>query len=205
MASLFSSTKNTRELIPGSPRYIRSDAPDKLSPSEIQWLFGNEVTTVVDLRAPDEVEKRPCPLETDRRFKYLHMPVTGGDTMPKASSEVVPIYLNMVDGKMRAVLDALENAEANALYFCVSGKDRTGVVSAMLLLRMGAPRDVIVADYTASYENLKDCFGALLRTHPGVDPRVVRPVPEYMEAFLDGVAAGKTPEDLASGRKALRL
>lgn len=42
----------------------------------------------------------------------------------------------MVDEKMEKIIDRIMNAESNVMYFCTSGKDRTGVVSAIILKRL---------------------------------------------------------------------
>ena len=91
--------------------------------------------------------------------------------------------------RMRLILDIREitilNADTNVLYFCNAGKDRTGVVSAVLLHRLGMSRAYIVEDYMKSRENLKDLLDAFARQFPEVDRAVITPHPEYMEGFLD--------------------
>lgn len=41
----------------------------------------------------------------------------------------------MLDSQMYRIIDLICNAKSNVLYFCNAGKDRTGVVSAILLLK----------------------------------------------------------------------
>jgi len=84
------------------------------------------------------------------------MPVTVGDIVPVAQLQVLPSYLYMVDRTMVRIIETIESAPSGVLYFCAIGKDRTGVVSALLQKRAGATRREIVDDYTASYENVKD-------------------------------------------------
>ena len=84
MHRVFASTKNTRPVLPGSLRYIRSDVPLQVTEEEKQWLAGHNITTVVDLRTERERAAKPCPLEQDGRFRCLHLPVTGGDALPES-------------------------------------------------------------------------------------------------------------------------
>jgi protein tyrosine/serine phosphatase len=91
----------------------------------------------------------------------------------------------MVDGAMARIIETIESAPGGVLYFCSAGKDRTGVVSALLLLRAGASRQEIVDDYTATYENLKDGIEEWCRFDPAAE--VFLPKAIYMEQFLDSV------------------
>jgi protein-tyrosine phosphatase len=188
MGSLFGSTRNTRVLKGGSidgVRYIRSDCPEKLCGEEIQWLIDNNILTVVDLRQEQEAAAAPCPLAQRPEFTYLSIPVRTGNIVPLAQLEIVPEYLRMLDGTMARIIQTIESAPNGVLYFCAVGKDRTGVVSALVLRRAGASRQEIVDDYTASHENLKDLLDAWCGSDPAAD--VLIPKAIYMEEFLDKV------------------
>lgn len=50
----------------------------------------------------------------------------------------------------------LANSEYGAIYHCAVGKDRTGVISALLLLLAGMETEGILCDYEASWDNLKN-------------------------------------------------
>ena len=187
MASLLSTTWNTRLLREGDFRFVRSDVPDRLSLSDLDWLLAHEITLAVDLRSPQECAARPCPLEQDPRFQYLHLPVATGDIVPHCFEDVPNNYLDMVDGQLVHILDTLWNAGRNAIYFCNAGKDRTGVVSALLLQRMGASRQEIVDNYVLSAENLKTMLAEFVAKRPELKLEVVTPRAWTMEQFLDRV------------------
>ncbi len=93
----------------------------------------------------------------------------------------------MVDDVMREIITTIEAAQTNVLYFCTAGKDRTGVVSALLLSRMGARRDAIIKDYMQSADNLEDALRAYVNEHPAVDINIITPQESYMEDFLNKV------------------
>lgn len=185
MASLFESTKNTRYLLSDNKRYLRSDVPDRISSKEVDWLLENNFLTVIDLRDKEEIEARKCPLKENSSFHYINLPVTGGNKIPEAPDMVAESYLKMVDEKMWEIIDTIENAHSNVLFFCNAGKDRTGVVSALLLLRMGVDRRYIIEDYVTSAENLKEALRLYAEGNPDVDIEVITPRKEYMEKFLD--------------------
>lgn len=185
MPSLLESTVNTRCVLPGSFRYLRSDAPTAPTPQDIVFLREHGVTTLVDLRSDAECQRRPCPLAEHPGFSYHHLPVTGGNAMPESTAHVADSYIRMVDSQMEAILSVIEGADAGVMFFCTAGKDRTGVVSALLQHRAGLSREMIVADYLRSGENLRVRLTAFATLHPEINPAIYTPCAAYMERFLD--------------------
>ncbi len=186
MGSLLKSTLNTRELPVGNYRYLRSDCPDKITRDEINWLKKNNILTIVDLRDESECLKRNCILEEEEGFTYYHMPVTGGGAVPDSVEAVKESYIKMVDDKMYKIVDAIMNAETNVLYFCNAGKDRTGVVSAIILKKLGFEEDVIIDDYMRSKDNLMGFLKEFCDAHPDVDLNIVTPQELYIKSILLG-------------------
>ena len=155
MASLFKTTLNTRYLPTGDNRFIRSDCPLNISDEEIAFLRENNFLTIVDLRSEKEYTAKPCRLENDKDFNYLHMPVTGG-MMPESPEQVVPGYLEMLDAQMDKIVDTITTAPSKVMFFCSAGKDRSGMVSLMILRKLGIDEQTIIDDYMASKDNLMD-------------------------------------------------
>lgn len=184
MGSLLRSTLNTRALPVGGLRYIRSDAPLCLTEEEIQWLLDNHITTLVDLRSAQELEHKPCPLQDVAGFTYYHIPVTGGGDTPKSREHLYEVYRGMVDAQMDTILEMILNAASNVMYFCTAGKDRTGVVSALLLKRLGISEEVIVEDYMKSKDNLLDMLTSYVKNHPEVDIDIIIPQEENIRQVL---------------------
>ena len=187
MGSLLKSTLNTRALPVGGLRYIRSDAPLCLTEEEIQWLLDNHITTLVDLRSAQELEHKPCPLQDVAGFTYYHIPVTGGGDTPKSREHLYEVYRGMVDAQMDTILETILNAASNVMYFCTAGKDRTGVVSALLLKRLGISEDVIVEDYMKSKDNLLDMLTAYVKNHPEVDIDIIIPQEDNIRQVLSKI------------------
>ena len=185
MGSLLKSTSNTRALLPDSFRFVRSDVPDRLTQPEIQWLIDRQLLTVVDLRQDDERFRRRCPLIDHPAFRYHCMPVSGGDVVPRTADDVPASYIRMADRQMARIVKAILRAETNVLFFCSAGKDRTGVVSAILLHHLGFDRAAIVDDYMQSAANLKDGLALYAAQHPEIDAEIITPHTRYMEGFLD--------------------
>ncbi len=179
-----SSTKNTRNILPDSMRFVRSDVPTSLSDEDIRCLLDNNIRTIVDLREDKERAQKPCPLADDTDFNYICLPVTGGNGIPESPDKVPVSYLNMIDKQLIHIIDVIENAKSNVLYFCNAGKDRTGVVSALLLKRRGFDEEYIIEDYMKSADNLKDMLESFANSNKDVDINVITPHREYMKIFL---------------------
>ena len=184
MGSLLKSTRNTRALPTGTLRYIRSDYPGCLSDEEVSWLRKNGVTTIIDLREKTEYVQKPCRLETESGFTYYHLPVTGGGGVPESPESVADAYLKMIDGQMERIICAILKAESNVLYFCGAGKDRTGVVSAILLKQLGFSDSVIIEDYMKTKDNLLDFLKAFAAEHPEVNIHTILPREENIKKVL---------------------
>lgn len=184
MGSLLPSTKNTRALPTGTLRYIRSDVPENLTAAEIQWLLDNQITTVVDLRSEEERSQRPSCLAAQSGFRYVPLPVAGGGSTPKSLEQLYTVYRQMLDETMVQIVDTIMNAASNTLYFCTAGKDRTGVVSAIILKRLGFGDEAVIEDYMMSKDNLMDMLTAYAGAHPEVDLDVIIPHRKNMERFL---------------------
>jgi len=196
--SLLESTRNTREL-GGHPtqsgtktaylRFWRSDKPTALTEKDLQTLLENGITTMVDLRNNTEIKNYPHSLQNAEGFTYCHCPMYGNNEIPREGHLVPQSYFSMVTGgpkSLCAIMRALASAEGGVMFNCAEGKDRTGAITALLLLLAGVPANVIVEDYHLSKANLQDLIEAW-----AADPdfkyaiEVMIPEREYMAGFLE--------------------
>ncbi len=184
MNSLLNSTMNTRSLLQNSLKYIKSDVPHKITDTEIQWLIDNKITTFIDLREEVEQQHKKCPLIDNSNFTYLRIPVTGGNAIPATPDDVSKSYIRMADDNMDKIIETILSAETNVMYFCNAGKDRTGVVSAILLHKLGYEREYIINDYLKSAENLREMLEEFSLFHPDIK-EIITPNRRYMLEFLD--------------------
>ncbi len=185
MNNIFSSTLNTRAILENNLKFIRSDVPTIVTEDERLWLLENNVTTVIDLRTDKERLKKICPLESDCRFNYYSMPVTDGDKIPDSMDSVSRSYINMLDEHLCKTIDFILNSKSNVLYFCNAGKDRTGVVSAILLYKSGMSFEYIIDDYMKSKVNLKSALEAFANQNADIDINVITPHERYIKEFLE--------------------
>ena len=138
----------------------------------------------MDLRSYKEIDEKPCILKEIEGFRYFHLPVTGGGDTPKSLEHLHIIYRQMIDDKMKNIIDTIINAESKVMYFCTAGKDRTGVVSALILKRLGFSDEIIIDDYMKSKDNLMDMLTAYVNIHPEIDIEIIIPHRDNIEQLL---------------------
>lgn len=109
------------------------------------------------------------------------------------------LYLAMAERGRDAFARALELLVSDdagpTLVHCTAGKDRTGVLVALLLSAVGVDRTAIVADYAATRIHIDEMFRRIdaianqPRLRPGTPAAAALrdAAPESMEAFLDAV------------------
>jgi protein-tyrosine phosphatase len=199
----------------GSTRYgafLRGDALRGLDSDGLRALLDSGLRTIVDLRSHAEVADGPNPLAGHSDIAYHHIPLYDGLATIEAMAEAHPNGFDM-GLRYRAAMDSCQPAlaetlgllaqagEGTALFHCTAGKDRTGVIAALLLGHAGVGAEAVVADYamTASYgAGLIDVLRqkALARgTDPDRAERVLASRPETMQAtliWLDQTYGGAT-------------
>lgn len=192
MDDLFKCTLNTRSILKDKPRFIRSDVPTFVTEDERLRLIENKITVIIDLRTEEERQRKECPLEKDERFQYYCMSVSGGNAVPPTVDDVSESYINMVDEQMYRIIDLIWSSKSNVLYFCNAGKDRTGVVSAILLHKSGMDIDYIVNDYMKTKNNLKSMLESFAKQNPTVNIDIITPHERYIKEFTEWFIENET-------------
>jgi len=168
---------------------FRADSLAELSDADIAYLERLGLARVIDLRGELEVSERPNRLAGRAGFDYAQLPIGDEDLSPAEwarrfeagelgeidASWLVRGYRRTLDERaprIGGVLRALAVAQTPAVFHCTAGKDRTGVVSALLLLLLGVPRDVVVGDYslTALYTGNRIPAADQWFAERGIDP-----------------------------------
>ncbi len=144
--------------------YYRSDGLDKLTPAGQQALVNHGITTVIDLRRANEVENWPDKLPNGVTFHHrAFFEETPALKAVFQVPDLVVQYSKLLDECQPAVKSILETIAAadtgGVLYHCAGGKDRTGLVTALLLGLAGVDDQTIAQDfeltthYTAAYRD----------------------------------------------------
>lgn len=191
-----SKTINTRDLggyptiggkITAYRKFIRSDVPFEVSDQDIEMLLNNNINTVVDVRNDDEVTIKPCALKNVDQFQYYHYKIYGDGRIPTSVKDVSFSYFEMIDEHklMLPIMKTLSTAKGGVIYHCTAGKDRTGVISALLLSLAGVQKADILADYQISQAYLDSMLREFSKNNRHIPVYIMTPKIEYMGAFLD--------------------
>jgi len=138
-------------------RLYRSDSLSKLQGDDWERFLSLGVRTVIDLRYPWEIEARGrVPASDDVAYYNVsieHRPYDQAALDPGVAPAryLADRYAEVVlDGveELRRVLAVIADGEtAPVVVHCASGKDRTGIVAALVLALLGVSEVDIVADF----------------------------------------------------------
>ncbi|MGV8855648.1 MAG: tyrosine-protein phosphatase [Devosia sp.] len=146
-------------------RILRGEAMHHLRPGSADVLVQEGLALVIDLRGPHETGASPHPFSSHPTVAYRNIALF--DALAPIAASAAPFdmaqrYCTALDNcgpNLAAVLRAIVSAPPGlVLFHCTAGKDRTGVIAALLLLAAGVEHDDIVADYalTAAATGLLD-------------------------------------------------
>ncbi len=142
-----------RRVRPG--RLFRSDTLQALSAADVQLLVdGLGLRTVIDLRLEVEVEQEGRGLLARRaEVAFINSPLgmATRDGIPP-DRVLIELYEScLASPSLLTTIRAIAtNIDAPTLFHCAAGKDRTGVVAAIVLGILGVDSEQIVADYMRS-------------------------------------------------------
>jgi protein-tyrosine phosphatase len=143
---------------------LRGDSPHRLTTEDLVVVGELGLRTVVDLRSADELEALGEEPLRSLGVETLHVPIrhapgaaqvlriarTSEDETPTLSELYRGFLEHSGDELARIVTVAADPARRPLLFHCLAGKDRTGVVAALLLSLLGVSDEQIAADYAAT-------------------------------------------------------
>ncbi|MDQ6781906.1 MAG: tyrosine-protein phosphatase [Actinomycetota bacterium] len=188
-------------------RLFRADALHRLTDADRLLLDDLAVRTVLDLRTPAELGHHGQLSWPGRAFAWRNLSMM--NVLPKvedfndnwATTEGVSgQYLSILDGAAPAVTDAIDALTDPGTYpvvmHCMAGKDRTGILTAVLLGLLGVADADIVADYALSAGAMERMLVEQRLAQPeraaeleASATAMVHAEPATMTAFLAGLRA----------------
>jgi protein-tyrosine phosphatase len=135
-------------------RLLRADNLTALTDADVEALEALGVRTVIDLRGDAELALEPSPYADGSRLSYINIPlydemapiVTAGMSFDMGARYATA--LERCGDRIAEVLDAIAAAApGGVLFHCTAGKDRTGVIAALLLTLSGVAPETVIADY----------------------------------------------------------
>jgi protein-tyrosine phosphatase len=175
---------------------VRADGVHRLAGADLELARGLGLRSVIDLRTAGELERGRFPEELG--VGWHHLPLITEMWSERdlvADQGPVPFlrdrYLEMlVEGRAslaRAVAIAAD--EAPVLFHCAAGKDRTGVLAALLLGLLGVPAVEIAADYHLSAASMEAMTAWITATYPEALDAMTSQPPEYLSAPAEAMLA----------------
>lgn len=163
--------------------YLRSAAMDNITDQDAAFLYQYGIRTVIDLRTASEFKKNNTEylINTLASNKIIHQHIPVIDNYDDITKH---FYIHMVENagdSFRQIFEYIAErlCLGGILYNCFMGRDRTGVLSALLLMLCGVSEDDILADYMVSSIYLRPLAKKLSLSDDFISSR-----PEYMEEFL---------------------
>lgn len=154
-------TRDGRMVRPG--RVFRSDNPKSLTPEGKKQLVSVVAPAlVIDLRIPLEVTREGYDLGDDVTLINCPMTPQSGINQEQIDAgmcdNLVDDYMRQIEVNGGFVAQALsliaDPVNLPVVIHCTAGKDRTGIVAAMLLELLGVPHEDIVHDYQMTTRNM---------------------------------------------------
>ncbi len=154
--------------------FFRSGDLRHLTKSSLIKLTQNyKIKTILDLRRPPDAKTTPEYLRNGKACAYENIDLIGmnNQTLSKSIVESITdpdmdeelkniciMYISWIENRktqLKEIFDLLSNKNSHPILFhCAAGKDRTGVVAALLLSLVDIDINTIVDDYAISAEYL---------------------------------------------------
>lgn len=196
----------------------RSDRLSNFTPLDQRAFSDLGIATVIDMRLAEERRKAPNCLQSDPRLKQItheFLPrhtarmiagINSGTLNPNTAFDAMlaqyrALATDHTADYLAIIKNILAHSSSPSVFHCTSGKDRTGMVAAIILLMLDVPEAEIIRDYVMTEGRIEkvDLFADT------VDPQVVDIImaadPAYIEtAIAEMIAAyGSTEAYLQEG------
>ncbi len=143
---------------------FRSDTLHELTGADVDLLVSLGLSTIIDLRTPRELERTGRGPLADHPIRFHHLSVIregAGEAMASPAppgEELSERYVWYLDSGRTPLVTALtllgEQSNLPVVFHCAAGKDRTGVLAALVLDILGVDDEAIVADYVVTAERM---------------------------------------------------
>ncbi|MFI7068861.1 tyrosine-protein phosphatase [Micromonospora sediminicola] len=206
---------------------IRSDFLGRLTPAGRRELDSYGVSRLLDLRSVEEVARRRSPFVDDPRYRHVPLadPARRTERHPENERTLRDIYRVKIERDAHRIVAGIaavtDAPPGGVLVHCVLGKDRTGILVALILRAIGVPEEVVVADYAATAVSLREKFEAelarvrdprireILRQKQGSDPATILGMLDRVDELHGSVPGylldrGLRPDELERLRHRLR-
>jgi protein-tyrosine phosphatase len=200
-------------------RIVRADNLRRLSDRGKRALVDHGVARVVDLRFPEELAEDPA---GDLPVEVVHLSLLGEtrtrewqdeqnaamDSAANAEEYLVASYSEFLDRyreRFAAAVHAIADAPQGAVVVhCMGGKDRTGLITALVLRLAGVATETVAADYALTEAALAPTAPAWIAAAPTEAERRRRALLQPAPASAMTAVLARLDERYGSVREYLR-
>lgn len=170
--------------------FIRSDNLTDIQPSEMEFLQKLGVQAVIDFRHQNEIDHAPDPFTNHPVIDYHNIAILDHAQFTLEDLNRIKLsdlYISMSENKVfvKSVFETLAHYDKAVLYHCTAGKDRTGVITALLYKLVGVNDIDIIADYEVSFTYLVPKYAGRDENVSEMYQDLFSSKPETMETFLN--------------------
>jgi protein-tyrosine phosphatase len=152
---------------------FRADGLSELTETDLEVMRELGIRTVVDLRSGQEVEQSRFNVEA-HPVTFHHYPfikaLPNAEDFARAPGFLGTQYTEMLDEATPQIIGALSALAAPdarpAVFHCTAGKDRTGLLSALVLSLLGVPEETVITDYALSGAAMSRLRAKLIKKYP---------------------------------------
>lgn len=139
-------------------RIYRAGRLDELTAADVEQLRAIDLSVIYDLRtdgerslAPDVVPSVHVPLLAEELMRSATPPIGDREAGEAFLAEMTMAMLRGAGSQISAIVFTLADPSRMPMMFhCTAGKDRTGLVAALILELLGVGRDDVLDDYELS-------------------------------------------------------
>ncbi len=137
----------------------RTAAMPMLDDADYRYLNNLNLKEDIDLRSVEERQLAPDHVAERTGARYFAVDYPGSSifgrlaspaTVKTATMDIYREWPTSLAQQYREIFRALLRHDGAVAYHCSAGQDRTGVATALVLIALGVPRDVILQDYHLS-------------------------------------------------------
>jgi protein-tyrosine phosphatase len=156
-------------------RLFRSMTPEFASPDDVSALRSLGIRTVIDLRGPRFNTSGPLGepparrVAVGRRRALVPNPQALQAFRALPPEEALPLVLDRMASSFAQAAGLVAESDGPVLFHCRLGKDRTGIMSALLLKLLGVDDSLVLEDYLHSDGSLDQTRALLIESGESPD------------------------------------
>lgn len=145
---------------------LRSDSLHNLPVSSQQQLIDYGVRTIIDLRSPSEVSSQEYTFSQISEIDYFNLPLVADRSQIESIKQKTLLehncfFLEKHSSAIKEILETIASQPTAVVIHCAAGKDRTGIIIALLLAIADVPVETIAEDYKLSDRYLAPLYSQI--------------------------------------------